>query len=79
MSTTEFADYAFTIKEGEASANGKDDAPVWLMCEPRSRELSIVGNSGYLGFRLMPGVKIEEAQKIVQYLREHIVGITYTK
>lgn len=79
MSSTEITEYVFTVKEGEASASGKDDAPVWLMCEPKTHELSIVGNKGFLGMRLKSGVRLDEAQEIARYLREHIVGVSYTK
>jgi hypothetical protein len=49
------------------------------MCEPKTNELSIVGNGGFLGIRLKPGVRYAEAQEIARYLREHIIGISYTK
>jgi len=79
MSNTEVADYLFTVKEGEPSRNEKDDAPVWLMCEPMTHELSIVGDKAFLGIRLKPEVTIAEAKEIARYLKDHIVGISYTK
>jgi hypothetical protein len=39
MAGTDSADYKFTVKEGSVSQSGADDAPVFLMCEPISKEL----------------------------------------
>lgn len=79
MASTEVADYKFTVKEGAPSKSGADDAPVWLMCEPLSSELSIVGDGGYLGIRLRPGTAVTQARDIANYLRAHIVGISHTR
>jgi hypothetical protein len=79
MSSTETAAYTFTVKEGNPSASGKDDAPVWLKCEARTPELSIVDNKGFLGIDLKPGTRFDEAQEIARYLKEHVVGISFTK
>ncbi len=78
MSTTEVADYTFTIKESQPSPEKEDDA-IWLMCEPKSKELSIVGEDGFLGLRLKPGARIGEAQEVARYLRDHVAGISFTK
>ena len=79
MSPTEIADYKFTVKEGEPSTSGADDAPTWLMCEPISRELSIVGNAAFLSIRLVDGTTVAQAQAIAAYLQQHVEGIGYTR
>jgi hypothetical protein len=79
MSTTDAAEYKFTVKEGEASATGKDDAPLSLMCEPTSKELDIVGNHGFLSIRLAKGTTYEEAQSFAKILQKKVSGISYTK
>ena len=79
MSSTEYADYKFTVKEGEPSRSGADDAPTWLMCEPMTKELSAVGNRGFLSLRLREGTTVVEAQKIARYLAEHVTGIGHTR
>lgn len=77
MAKTEHTDYKFTVKEGDAGKDGSP-APLFLMCEPSTPELSIVGN-GFLTIRLKPGTTIDEAQGISRYLRDHVQGISYTK
>lgn len=78
MSSTEYADYKFTVKEGEPSKSGADDAPTWLMCEPMTRELSAVGNRGFLSLRLREGTTVAQAQEIARYLQQHVTGIGHT-
>lgn len=77
MSQTEVTDYTFTVKEGHPPEEG-GEAPVWLMCEPDTEELSIVGDNGFLGIRLKPGVNLDEARKIARFFRENVVGISHT-
>lgn len=77
MSKTEIADYKFTVKEGEPSRTGADDAPVWLMCEPMTKELGILGR-GFLHLRLRHGTTYAEAQDVARYLQQHVTGIGYT-
>jgi hypothetical protein len=79
MSTTETADYKFTVKEGQASKSGADDAPTSLMCEPRTRDLSIVGDKGFLSFKLRPDIRVEEAHEISKYLQDRIIGVSFTR
>lgn len=79
MASTENADYVFTIKEGDTPASGNGDATAWVMCEPRTRELSIVGDNGFLGINLKPGTTLQEATEIVRFLKNHVVGLSYTK
>lgn len=78
MATTDNADYKFTVKEGEASREGADDAPVWLACEPVNKELDIVGD-GHLFIRLRRDIRVHEAQEIARYLQDRIIGISHTR
>jgi hypothetical protein len=79
MSTTDFADYKFTVKEGQASRSGADDAPTWLMCEPMTKELPVVGDRGFLSLRILEGTTVAQAQEIARYLQERVTGIGYTR
>lgn len=79
MSSTEYADYKFTVKEGEPSKTGSDDAPTWLMREPMTRELSAVGDRGFLSLRLREGTTVAQAQEIARYLQKHVTGIGHTR
>jgi len=79
MSTPDIADYKFTVKEGSPSQTGVDDAPTWLMCEPMTSELSIVGDRGFLSLRLPEGTTVDQAQDIARYLQKHITGVQYTR
>lgn len=78
MGKSETATYKFTVKEGEASASGKDDAPVWLMAEPMVSTLSILEH-GSLTLRLKDGANISHAQEVARYLNENIKAISHTK
>ncbi|CAD6563375.1 hypothetical protein ACFQ3P_43380 [Paraburkholderia sabiae] len=69
--------YVFEVKEGEASASGRDDALVSLYYQPTTSELSIVG-SGFLSINLKRGTTVQQAAAIAQYLAEHIDSISYT-
>ena len=79
MANVDVAQYKFTVKEGQPSQSGADDAPAWLMCEPMASELSIVGDEGFLSFRLPDGTTVDQAQVIAHYLQRHIVGVQYTR
>jgi hypothetical protein len=78
MSKTETAAYRFTVKEGQASARGKNDAPVWLMLEPTSGDLSVL-RSGFLALRLAPGADIAKGQEVARFLNENIKGVSFTE
>jgi hypothetical protein len=78
MATTDTADYKFTVKEGEASKEGADDAPVWLMCEPMKKELNCVGD-GYLAIRLRRDIRVREAEEIARYLQDCVIGFSHTR
>ncbi len=77
MTTTERADYKFAVKEGSPTKSGADDAPVFLACEPRTKQLSIVGK-GTLTLCLRPGTTVLKAQQIARYLQQHITHVAYT-
>ena len=77
MSSTETATYRFTVKEGEPSASGKDDAPVSLMLEPTTGDLSIL-KDGFLSLRLPEGTKIERGHEIAKYLNANVAAISFT-
>lgn len=76
MADTEHAEYTFTVKEGPAMAGG--EAPTYLMCEPRTQELSIVGSGNFLTIELMPGTTIERAQEIARFLNANVRGLAVT-
>ena len=78
MSKTEFTEYTFTVKEGEASEAG-GEAPTSLMCEPETTELSAIGNNGFMSIRLKDGTSVQAAQEIAKYLKQHVSGISITK
>jgi len=79
MSTTEIADYKFVVKEGQPSKSGADDAPLWLLCEPMTHELSIVGDNGFLGIKLKNVSNYQEAQQLAKILNEKVSHISYTR
>jgi hypothetical protein len=79
VSTTEIADYKFVVKEGEPSRSGADDAPLSIFCEPITRELSIVGNKGFLSIRLKNVSSYREAQQFAAMLNEKVSHISYTR
>lgn len=73
----EIADYTYTVRESGAAPNADPSAPIWIVCEPRTRELSIVG-TGFLSLRLKAGTSLTTAQEIVKELQSHVDGIGYT-
>ncbi len=82
MAKTEIAEYTFTVKEGSPPESG-GDAPTYLLCEPRGRELSILGRNTLgrnkiLTMELFPGTSVERAQDIAHYLRQNVSGIGVT-
>jgi hypothetical protein len=79
MATTEDAKYRFTVKEGQASASGKDDAPTSLMLElSDGKGLSIL-QDGFLLLRLRPGTSVAEAQEIARYLQDRVTAVSHTR
>ena len=78
MPGPDVAEYKFTVKEGQPSQAGCEDA-TWLMCEPMKSELSIVGDRGFLSLRLADGTTVDHAKEIARYLQKHVVGIQYTR
>jgi hypothetical protein len=74
----DYATYKFEVKEGEASRNGANDAPVSLYCQPVDSELSIVGK-GFLSLNLKAGTTIEKAQEVARYLESVLKDVSYTR
>jgi len=68
---TDYSKFTFTVKE---DAEGIP----WIMCEPYQPGLPGIGD-GFLGFRLRDGIEIREAEKIAEYLRDRIEGISHTQ
>jgi len=77
MANTRSAEYRFTVKEGEASASGRPDAPVSLLLEPTNGELAIL-SGGFMSLRLAPGTTVDEAQQLSKLLEEKIAAVSFT-
>jgi len=74
MAKTEYTEYMFTLKEGSPDEpNG--DALTYLMCEPLTTELSVIGENGFITIRLKSGASLEEEKEIKNYFNHHITGI----
>jgi hypothetical protein len=73
----EISEYTFTLKEGNAAPGVDPEQPLWIVCEPRTRELSIVG-AGFLSLRLKAGTPLATAREIVKELQSHVDGIGCT-
>lgn len=78
MANTQFANYRFTVKEGEPSATGRNDAPISLMLEPMKGELSIL-SAGFLSLHIAPGTTMDEAQDLSRRLNGKISSVSFTK
>jgi hypothetical protein len=79
MSKTEIAEYTFTVKDAFPLESG-GDARTYLMCEPRGRELSILGRNRlgrnkFLTIELMPGTSVDRAQEVAAILNANVSGI----
>jgi len=79
VSKTEIAEYTFTVKEASPLESG-GDAPAYLMCEPKGRELSILGRNrlgrnNFLTIELMPGTSVDRAQEVAAILNDNVSGI----
>jgi hypothetical protein len=82
MAKTEIAEYTFTVKEGSPPESG-GEAPAYLMCEPKGRDLSILGRNRlgrnkFLTIELLPGTSVDRAQEIADSLNENVAGIGVT-
>jgi len=73
MAKTETTKYKFTVKEGSSP-----EKPIWLMCEPKTKELSFLGSDGFLSILLNEGTTIEEAEEIKKFFNKNISGIGVT-
>jgi hypothetical protein len=73
MATIERGRYQFRVAEFH-------DGEPWIMTDPMKTEdrLSALGKNGFIGFDLKPGTTYKEAEKIAEYLNEHIASITCT-
>jgi hypothetical protein len=78
MPHTTSAKYRFTVKEGQASTSGKDDAPISLMLEPMDGELDIL-KSGFMSLRLAVGTTLSQAHDLEKELNSVIAEIGFTK
>jgi hypothetical protein len=74
---SEVAKYTFRVKEGQPSDNGAHEAPVYLLCEPESQGLSIVGH-GSLTLLLRPGATVSDAQTVAGYLQQFVTRIGFS-
>lgn len=79
MAKTEIAEYTFTVKEAFPPESG-GDAPTYLMCEPKGRELSILGRNRlgrnkFLTIELMPGTSVDRANEVAAILNANVFGI----
>jgi hypothetical protein len=75
MTREDLGIYKFTVKEGNPSAVGAGDAPVWLKCEPMESELSFVDDRGFLSILLPNGTSLQEGHAIARYLEDHVTAI----
>lgn len=78
MANTQSAKYRFTVKEGEASASGRDDAPIFFMLEPMTGALNIL-DGGFMSLQLAPGTTMAEAKEISNLLNKKISTVGFTK
>ncbi len=79
MAKTEIAEYTFTVKEASPPESG-GDALIYLMCEPKGRELSILGRNRlgrnkFLTIELMPGTSVDRANEVAAILNANVFGI----
>ncbi len=69
-SKTERAEYLFAVKEFS-------DGTPWIMLERRGEGLGVLGE-GFLGFDLIEGTSLREAEKIAERLRQSVRSVSYT-
>ena len=70
---THSARYRFTVKESSGASGGTP----YIMCEPYSAKLEVLGG-GFLSFDLREGITYAGAQGIAEFLKENIIGLSYT-
>ncbi|NOT86550.1 MAG: hypothetical protein HOP03_00035 [Lysobacter sp.] len=78
MASTQNAKYRFTVKEGQPTASGKDDAPISLMLEPTEGELDIL-EPGFMSLHLASGTSMSEAHDLEKKLNLIIKSVSFTK
>ena len=79
MTKIETAEYTFTVKEASPPESG-GEAPTYLICEPKGRDLSILGRNRLgrnkiLTIELMPGTSVDRAQEVAAILNDNVSGI----
>ena len=79
MDTTEIADYKFVVKGGQPTKSGANGAPLSIVCTTIKRELSIVGDRGFLGIKLKNVSSYHETQQFADMLNEKVSHISYTR
>jgi len=78
MATTETGKYRFTVKEGQGSAAGAKDAPVWLELEPGESHLRVL-SGGSLSLRLAAGTPYAQAQELARTMNKLVSGVSFTR
>jgi hypothetical protein len=78
MPSTQNSKYRFTVKEGQPSASGKDDAPISLMLEPMDGELDVL-KPGFLSIHLASGTTMSAAHELEKRLNSIVTSIGFTK
>jgi hypothetical protein len=71
--TTDRAQFIF-----RATQYGDKEHTAWIITEPRTERLKILGRDGFIGFDLKSGTTFEQARLIAEYLNQHIDSITCT-
>lgn len=75
--STDHAVYRFTVKEGQASPSGADNAPISLMLESMEGELPALSD-GFLSLHLKPGTTMAEAHELERQLNRIVVKVSHT-
>ncbi|MCL1526843.1 hypothetical protein ACD582_10010 [Xanthomonas nasturtii] len=78
MASTQNAKYRFTVKEGQPSISGRDDATISLMIEPTEDELDIL-EPGFMSLRLASGTAMSEAHDLEKKMNLIVTSISFTK
>lgn len=77
MSNTKSTRCVFTVKEGQPSRDGANDAPAWLMLE-LDDDIGTATN-GYLSLRLKPGATVADAERLARVLKQEVAALAFTK
>lgn len=74
---TDTARYRFTVKEGQPSRSGANDAPLSLMLEPMDKQLAVL-KGGHLSLFLAPGTTMAQAQALARSLDQLVGTVAFT-